>query len=315
MSKHAAVLDLKAHLSSTRISSYWSDFKLLISMTKPKIVISIALTALIGFVLHPSFLSFPVWTSLILVISVVLGTAGGAVLNHYLERETDKLMERTKERPLPSGKLTLPAQSALWFGIILTMLGVSLCYAFLGVASAVCLFLGAFAYVVIYTMWLKPRSVWNVPIGGIAGSFAVLVGSNVGALNVTSESIFFALVLFFWSPAHFWNFAIYRRDDYAKAGIPFLPETVGINRTNCWIAVHTIAVILSSMGLAIWGNPGWLYGTIALASGSVFLFFNICNILHPSDALSKKNFIYSLIYLTTLFFGVIVDFYYQLFWG
>ena len=294
--------------------SWWNVVKLWGSMTKPRIVISISLTALIGFVLHPNFLSFPFWMSSVLVLSVALATAGGAVLNHYLERESDKLMERTKNRPLPSGKIKIP-QRSFWFGISLTSIGIFLCYRFLGTASAVYLFLGAFSYVVIYTAWLKHRSIWNVPVGGICGMFAVWVGSSVGGGGLTLEGWFFGLMLHFWSPAHFWNFAVYQRNDYRKAGIPQLPEVVGIVPTNCWIAAHTVAVIFFSVGLAIWGSPGWLYAGIALTSGSIFLFFNLLNIVHPSDALSRKNFIYSLIYLTALFFGIIVDFYFQLFLG
>ncbi|MBF0276295.1 MAG: protoheme IX farnesyltransferase [SAR324 cluster bacterium] len=313
MSKYLITANVKV-VGETEEGSLWNVVKLCCSMTKPRIVISISLSALIGFVLHPNFLSFPFWMSSVLVLSVALTTAGGAVLNHYLERESDKFMERTKNRPLPSGKLRDPQQS-FWFGISLAGIGIFLSYQFLGTASAVYLFLGAFSYVVIYTAWLKHRSIWNVPVGGICGTFAVFVGSSVGGGALTLESCLFGMMLHFWSPAHFWNFAVYQRNDYRKAGIPQLPEVVGIVPTNCWIAAHTIAVIFCSAGLAFWGSPGWLFGGIALISGFLFLFFNLLNIVDPSDALSRKNFIFSLIYLTALFLGIVVDFYFQFFLG
>lgn len=313
MLKYSTIANIKLD-GQAKEQSMWNEVKVWLSMTKPKIVISIALTALLGFVLHPNFLSFPFWVSFVLLVSVALATGGGAVLNHYLERDTDGLMARTKDRPLPSGKIHSPFQ-ALGFGLLLTGAGLGLCYYALGMASTIYLFFGAFSYVVIYTAWLKHRSIWNVPVGGIAGAFAVWVGSTVGGGSLTLESWFLGLTLHFWSPAHFWNFAVYQREDYRKAGIPQLPEKIGIVPTNGWIAVHTLAVLFFSVGLAIWGSPGWLYGTIAFLSGSIFLYFNVLNIINPSDALSRKNFILSLIYLTVLFFGIILDFYYQLFMG
>lgn len=310
MSKHTTLANLS--MAEETEKSWSSVLKLWLSLTKPRIVISIALTALIGFVLHPQFLSTPFWVSIVLVLAVALATAGGAVMNHYLERDTDKLMQRTKNRPLPSARINTPRHS-LWFGLGLTGLGLVLCYTFLGIWSTFYLACGAFSYVVLYTAWLKHRSIWSVPVGGIAGAFAVWVGSSVGGADLTFDAWFFALALHFWSPAHFWNFAAYQRDDYRKAGIPQLPEKIGIVRSNIWIAIHTVAVIACSMALAIWGTAGWLYGTLALASGLIFLYFNIKNIFNPSDALSRKNFIYSLIYLTMLFVAILADFYFRLF--
>ncbi|HLQ89568.1 MAG TPA: heme o synthase, partial [Xanthobacteraceae bacterium] len=200
----------------------------------------------------------------------VLGASGAAgAFNHYYERDLDRKMRRTRSRPFASGAF----QPSLWWPIsflALLVASLALAAAANGLVSSLLVFLGSFTYGVVYTVWLKRRSAWNIVIGGLAGSFAVLAGA--AAVDPTPQVVpaLLALVLFLWTPPHFWSFAAVKGDDYATAGVPMLPVTAS-QRVWTWaILLHAAALVAISL-VPLWYGQGLLYGLGAGVGGAYFL--------------------------------------------
>src|SRR6185369_17746847 len=189
----------------------------------------------------------------------VLGASGAAgAFNHYYERDLDRLMKRTRSRPFASG---LFQASPLWPAGFLVLLVASLALAAAtgGTMAAAFVFLGAFTYGIVYTVWLKRRSVWNIVVGGLAGSFAVLAGAAAVDPSPQVVPVLLALVLFLWTPPHFWSLAAAKGDDYARAGVPMLPVTAS-QRVWTWaILLHAAALVAISL-VPLWYGQGLLYG-------------------------------------------------------
>ncbi|MGK0289280.1 MAG: protoheme IX farnesyltransferase [bacterium] len=283
----------------------WNNLRLLFSLTKPRIFIAISITALMGLLLQENAnYSFAIWFSVFL--STALSSAGSAVLNHYYERETDQLMERTKNRPLAVGAIQ-PPQLANYFGWGMIGVGVSLAYGIQGWLSALLLATGALIYVIVYTLWIKHTSVWNVTIGGASASFAILAGNTAISGEINLGGIIFSIFLFFWNPAHFWNLAIYLKDDYARANIPMLPELVGIKNTLYITFAHAVVMVGVSLILAKYSSLDWLYLSIAGISGTFFIGMNIQNILQTTKKRCLRNFIFSNLYLILISIGMSLD--------
>ena len=278
----------------------------LLSLTKPRIFTAIALTAWVGLLLQKDFLQHGFWASWIILISTVCASAGGAVFNHYFERETDQLMDRTKDRLLVASDPIMLKQS-LGFGVMLTLLGHLLCWLLLGWVSAFWLFMGWFNYVVLYTLAFKHRSLWNVTIGSFASPFAILAGNTALTGEVTLPGLLMAGLSFFWNPVHFWNLNAFYKSDYAQAGIPMLPPILGANKTILLILLHILA--MGGCGVALWyySDLGTIYliGFGAL-TGLLFL-MNVQNLGKGTDPLFRRNFIFSNIYLLLLYAVIIID--------
>jgi len=279
-----------------------------LALTKPRIYIAIAITALMGLALQKDFTQYSFWITLSLVVSTILASAGGAVLNHYFERDTDSLMDRTKDRPLVTGSIASPKQ-ALYFGWAITILGNLLCYVTLGAWATFWLFLGFFTYVFVYTLWVKHRSQWNVTLGGLCSSFAVLAGDTAISGEISTNGIILSFLLFFWNPAHFWNLAVLFQKDYAKAGIPMLPHMVGRKNTQWFILLHVVLTVASSIFLGIFGSPGSFYLIVASIAGVLLILANIQNLFLLSDKTFRRNFICANMYLMILFIGIALDFF------
>lgn len=242
----------------------------------------------------------------LLALVTLLAAAGSGALNNYFDRDIDSLMERTKGRVIPCGKVS--PISVLWLGIGL-LLGSLVAALALNPFVSLYLALGAFAYVILYTLWLKRRSAWNIVIGGLAGSFAVLAGGAAveGGASLNPTSLSLALVLFLWTPPHFWSLAILRKEEYQQARIPMLPVVAGEGKTAWWILAHTLAMVLVSL-IPYWqGSLGGFYLISSLGAGSFFLARNLCLLFHPSKAIARMNFHASLIYLAVLLTAIIVD--------
>jgi protoheme IX farnesyltransferase len=266
----------------------------------------IGMAAVLGYLATaPAGLSLP---SVGLLFVVTVMAAGGAgALNHFLDRDLDARMPRTARRPLPSGRIR-HAWHVVALGLALVSHAVSLALWQLNPLVALHVALGAFTYVVVYTIWLKRRSWLNVVIGGLAGSFAVLAGGALARPELCLPPVIFAAVLFFWSPSHFWSLAIAYKSDYAGALIPMLPAVKGEARTAGSILVNTLGLLASSLLPFVLGMLGWTYLVIMVAGGGALLHRNVQLVRHPTNRrLALANFHASNLFLLLLFLAVLLD--------
>ena len=274
-----------------------------IELMKLRIGFLIALSAMAGYAAVASHVNG--WQLVVLFFAMLLGSSGSAVFNQYYDRDIDRLMPRTAKRPLAAG--TLEAHRALWFAGALLLTGCALATLAFNWVVAVHLFLGAFVYGFVYTVWLKRRHWTNIIIGGAAGSFAVLAGAAAVDPSLWLLPALMAVTLFLWTPSHFWSLAILIKDDYAKAGVPMLPVVAGDAVTSKWILGNTILLVGSALLPVAFGQLGWLYAVISSIFGVRFLWLNIQLVRDPSRDLARRNFLFSMQYLAGVFLAVVVD--------
>jgi protoheme IX farnesyltransferase len=251
----------------------------------------------------------PAFAPLLLLFAVTVVAAGGAgALNHFLDRDLDARMPRTARRPLPSGRIR-HGWHVVALGLGLVALAVSVALWRLHPLVALHVFLGAFTYVVVYTIWLKRRSWLNVVIGGLAGSFAVLAGGSLARPELCLPPVLFAAVLFFWSPSHFWSLAIAYKQEYAGARIPMLPAVKGEAETVRGILINTAGLLASSLLPFVLGVLGWTYlGLGVLAGGSLLVWRNLQLARQPGERRrALACFHASNLFLLLLFLGVALD--------
>ena len=249
--------------------------------------------------------SWPGWRVLLLTwITGGMAAAGASALNQYWERRSDASMERTSQRPLVTGEIADPR----WVPIVGLLLIFIPSLAVLPSNPALTFFLlaGAFIYVVIYTIWLKPRTLLNVVIGGLAGSAAVLCGSAAAGMWNAPGALLLALILFFWSPFHFWSLALIYRDEYAKADFPMLPGKTSAQNASWWIMAHTIPTGISGLLLAAMPFLGWVYFVPVLLITANLFWRVVILIRDPSLRNARGMFISSNIYLLVLLVAICV---------
>src|SRR5262245_23976116 len=236
----------------------------------------------------------------------VLGASGAAgAFNHYYERDLDRLMRRTCNRPFASGAFRA---SPWWLAAFLALLAVSLALAALtvGHVAAAYVFLGAFTYGIVYTVWLKRRSTWNIVVGGLAGSFAVLAGAAAVDPSPQLVPTVLAVVLFLWTPPHFWSLAAAKGDDYARAKIPMLPVVAPAYAWTLAVLVHAAALSAISL-VPVWYGAGMLYGICAASGGGYFIWKSILLHRDPSKVNAMANFFASLMQLALLIAGALLS--------
>ena len=242
----------------------------------------------------------------LLFIAMLLGSSGSAVFNQFYDRDIDRLMPRTAKRPLAAGTLGDPYH-VLWFAELLLLSGCAIALLAFNWLVATHLFLGAFVYGVVYTVWLKRRHWTNIIIGGAAGSFAVLGGAAAVDPHIWLLPMLMAVTLFLWTPSHFWALAILSKDDYAAAGVPMLPVVAGDKVCARWIFGNTLLLVLSAFLPIVFGKLGPLYGVISLGFGARFLWLNWRLLQDQSRAVAKQNFLFSMQYLAGVFLAVVLD--------
>ena len=275
-----------------------------ISLLKLRIGVAIAASALAGV----AAASGPhlAWWQIAGLTLAVLGASGAAgAFNHYYERDLDKLMRRTCNRPFASGALKA---SPWWLAAFLALLVASLALAVLtaGHAAAGYVFLGAFTYGIVYTVWLKRRSAWNIVVGGLAGSFAVMAGAAAVDPSPQVVPTVLAVVLFLWTPPHFWSLAAAKGDDYARAKIPMLPVVAPAHAWTLAILSHAVALAAISL-VPVWFGAGVLYGLCAAAGGGWFVWKSIVLHRDRSKAHAMGNFFASLLQLALLVAGALLS--------
>jgi heme o synthase len=272
-----------------------------VELMKLRIAAMIALTAVTGY----AAMADPVRPGAVvaLTVAMILGAAASAVVNHVCDRDIDRMMRRTRNRPLATGTITVA--NALILATVLMALALGLAATAFNVWVALNLFLGAFVYAVLYTIWLKRRTWLNIVVGGAAGSFAMLAGAAVVQPTDWLLPLLLAGTLFLWTPSHFWSLAILLTEDYRAAGIPMLPVIIGEARTARWILANSIALVASSLLPWMFGLLGTGYAIAAAALGTVLLGFNLLLVAHPTRKWAGWSFAASMPYLLGLFAAVI----------
>ena len=275
-----------------------------ISLLKLRIGVAIAASALAGV----AAASGPhlAWWQIAGLTLAVLGASGAAgAFNHYYERDVDRLMRRTCTRPFASGALKA---SPWWLAAFLALLVASLALAVVtaGHVAAGYVFLGAFTYGIVYTVWLKRRSTWNIVVGGLAGSFAVLAGAAAVDPSPQVVPTVLAVVLFLWTPPHFWSLAAAKGDDYRRANIPMLPVVAPAHAWTLAVLVHAVALAAISL-VPVWYGAGVLYGICAGIGGFWFVWKSIVLHRDPSKKNAMGNFFASLLQLALLVAGALLS--------
>jgi protoheme IX farnesyltransferase len=273
-------------------------------LTKPRVIELLLVTAV-----PPMFLAQGGVPPLGLMVAVVVGgalAAGGAnTINCWIERDRDQLMRRTHGRPLPQGEIT-PA-NALLFGIALNVVAFVLLAATANLLAASLTLSATLFYVFVYTLWLKPRTVQNIVIGGAAGAVPALVGWAAVRNDLAAPAWILFAVVFFWTPAHFWALALKYKDDYAAAGIPMLPVVRGIEATTRQIAGYAMLTVAVTFSLTLTGEVGRFYAIAVLVLGVLFVARALALVRDPTPKRSIQFFAWSNVYLMLVFVAVAVD--------
>ncbi len=273
-------------------------------LTKPRVIELLLVTAV-----PPMVLARQGFPRLGLVAAVVLGgamAAGGAnTINCWIERERDQLMRRTVSRPLPQGEL-VPSH-ALVFGIALNVVAFALLALTVNFLAAALTLSATLFYVFVYTLWLKPRTVQNIVIGGAAGAVPVLVGWAAVRGSLAAPAWLLFAVVFFWTPAHFWALALKYRDDYAAAGIPMLPVVRGIEETARQIAAYAMVTVAVTFAMTLTGDVGRVYAAAVLVLGALFVVRALALRREPTPKRAIRFFAWSNVYLMLVFVAVAVD--------
>jgi protoheme IX farnesyltransferase len=275
------------------------------ALLKPRVMVLVIFTALVGLSVAPGAIHPVIGFTALLCIAVGAGAAGA--LNMWYEADIDRLMTRTSRRPIPAGRIQ--PNEALTFGLMLSVGSVVILGLLVNWASAALLAFTIFFYVVVYTMWLKRSTPQNIVIGGAAGAFPPMVGWAAVTGSLAIEPIILFLIIFFWTPPHFWALALYKSDEYARAGVPMLPVVAGDLETRRQILIYTI--ILAPLGVSPWvlGYAGPLYGVTSVVTGAIMLLiaWQIFRERPPVDKASKQMFGFSILYLLLLFAVLFVE--------
>ena len=277
---------------------------LVYSVFKLRIGIAIMLTALAGVAVAPGPAP-EAWQIAVLALAVLLSSASAGAFNMFMERDIDARMNRTRGRPFVTGQFTA---NGYWLAGIGLLLATAIAAATLATnaVAAFYVFLGAFVYGVVYTVWLKRRTWMNIVIGGLAGSFAVLAGAAAVDPGLAPAPVILAVVLFLWTPPHFWSLAFKYRDDYAKVGVPMLPVVVSQQTAAYIILGHTVLLAVISL-LPVMYGLGWIYFLGAAIGGARFVWTSIALARNPSPETAMTNFHASLLQLSLLLIATILD--------
>ncbi|MDX1431454.1 MAG: heme o synthase [Gammaproteobacteria bacterium] len=276
----------------------------LASVLKLRIGVAITLCAMAGVAVSPGLAPAPVELA-VLAFAVLLSSASAGAFNHYVERDLDARMSRTRLRPFVTGRFK-PGPAWLAGIALMLLVAVAAAAAVVNAAAAAHVFLGAFVYGVVYTVWLKRRTWLNIVLGGLAGSFAVLAGAAAVDPALAPAPAVLAVVLFLWTPPHFWSLAFAYRRDYAEARVPMLPVVIGARRAALVILGHTVVLVALSLALALLGM-GWIYLAGAAVGGVLFLRTSLDLAREPSTRNAMRNFRASLLQLGLILVAAPLD--------
>jgi protoheme IX farnesyltransferase len=288
---------------SESTTSMWRPVVDFISLLKPRVMSLVVFTGFAGLYLAPGDLN-PV-LEVIAVFCIAIGAGASGAINMWYDRDIDAIMSRTKERPIPSGRVS--SDAALTFGVLLAGGSIMVMGLAINWLAAALLTITISFYIFVYTMWLKRRTPQNIVIGGAAGAFPPMIGWAAITGTISLEPIVLFAIIFIWTPPHFWALSLYRSDDYKAAGIPMMPLVHGRAKTKKQILLYSL--VLAPLGLvpSFIGTAGLLYGLIALLLGAAFIGAALRVTRKDSEKNCKQLFGFSIFYLFFLFFVLIVD--------
>ena len=274
---------------------------------KPRVMSLVLFTCMVGLLIAPTQVSF--FISTISLLAVAIGSGAAGALNMWYESDLDALMSRTCLRPIPAGQVK--KEQALFFGVALSIISISMLYYFTNLISAILLALTISFYFFIYTIWLKRKTSQNIVIGGAAGALPPVIGWTIATGSISIEPIILFLIIFFWTPSHFWALSLYKSKDYKKAKIPMLPLTAGVEKTKLNILIYSFIMLPMVSGPYFFGFGSFLYLILSFSMTVYYIYlcyklFKISN-LKKSNILARKIFIYSIFYLFFLFVIILID--------
>ena len=278
----------------------------ILEISKPRIVILLVITAVTSMFAASKLVGPELdnWDLLHIVIAGALASAGSSALNHYYDRDIDPLMERTRSRPIPSGRIK--PNSVLIYGLSVSVISVVYGAITLNYISAFFIALGIFFYVIIYTAWLKRLNASNIVIGGFAGSAASMAGWSAATGSMDVLGFLIGFLVFVWTPSHFWCLAMKMKDEYTEAKVPMLPVLIGMQKTSTYILANTLILLPYSLMLYAFGM-GLVYTTIAAAAGGLMLVYHYKLTKLPTSEFAWKAYKVTAPYLTIIFLAVALD--------
>ncbi|MEZ5531645.1 MAG: heme o synthase [Steroidobacteraceae bacterium] len=285
------------------MSATWRDY---FELTKPRIVYLIVFTSIVG-----TLLASPGWPPLGPLVlgnlGIALAAACAAAINHVLDQRIDEQMARTRNRPLPKGKIT--TARALTFAVTLGIVAMLILWLLVNPLTAVLTFFSLIGYGVIYTAWLKRATSQNIVIGGAAGAAPPILGWAAVTNSIDPNALLLFLIIFVWTPPHFWALAIARKDEYARAGIPMLPVTHGVAYTRLQVLLYTVLLVLVTLMPFVTGMSGLIYLAVALVVNGVFLYYAFAMKFTDRSELPMRVFRFSVSWLLWIFGALLVDHY------
>ena len=302
MTNVTSVTDKDYHLRSffrLKINDY-------ISLLKPRVMSLSIFTSIVGMIIAPG--SLDLLTSSLVILAITLGSGASGALNMWYERDTDALMARTKDRVLPLKRIN--PMGALLYGVVLAIFSVCLLYYVSNLLAASLLALTIFYYIFVYTIWLKKRTPQNIVIGGAAGAFPPLIGWASVSGSLSLEILLLFLLIFLWTPPHFWALALYQSDDYKKAGIPMMPIVVGDKKTVTMIILYSFTLLPVTMMMSYYYSIFFAISSAILGISFIYLALNLRTFLGEGQMFVKKAqtlFYFSIIYLFNIFAILLID--------
>jgi heme o synthase len=274
-----------------------------VQLLKPRVMSLVVFSGFAGLLVAPGTLH-PV-LAVVAVLCIAVGAGASGAINMWYDRDIDAVMERTKKRPIPMGRM-VPGD-ALGFGIVLAVGSVTVMGLAVNIVAASLLAVAILFYVFVYTIWLKRRTPQNIVIGGASGAFPPMIGWAAVTGSVSVESLVLFALIFFWTPPHFWALALYRSGDYEKAGVPMLPVVAGQRETKRQMLIYTLLLLPLAMAPTFMGIAGWLYGGVAAVMGLLFCAAAVAVWYDETDRAPKRMFGFSIFYLFVLFALMIAD--------
>ncbi|MDD2724313.1 MAG: heme o synthase [Methylovulum sp.] len=284
----------------------WKNY---LTLCKPNVVLEMLFTAVVGMLLAVPGMP-PLATVFYATLGIALAASSAAAINHFIDRKADALMTRTENRPLPKGNLT--AANVMAFAVVLGVASMLILVLLVNVLTAILTFLSLFGYAIVYTLYLKRATPQNIVIGGAFGATPPLLGWCAMTNSIHPYALLLVLIIFVWTPPHFWALAIARREEYAKVNIPMLPVTHGVEFTRLQILLYTVLLLIATLLPYLTGMSGLIYLGVAVPLGLFFIYLAVLMMRIKDNKTAMKTFGFSIVYITVLFAVLLFDHYFLL---
>lgn len=293
-------------MSSQTPDISWKNY---LTLCKPNVVLEMLFTAVVGMLLAVPGMP-PLATVFYSTLGIALAASSAAAINHFIDRKADAQMTRTENRPLPKGNLT--ATNVMAFAVVLGVSSMLILVFLVNTLTAILTFLSLFGYAIVYTLYLKRATPQNIVIGGAFGATPPLLGWCAMTDSIHPYALLLVLIIFVWTPPHFWALAIARREEYAKVNIPMLPVTHGVEFTRLQILLYTVLLFIVTVLPYLTGMSGLIYLGTAVPLGLFFIYLAVLMMRTKDNKTAMKTFAYSIVYITILFAALLIDHYFLL---